>query len=66
MKEQPWTDVHKELPKKTEDVAILREDGTEEIGYYYRSPNSGVTWIGEDNHRIMYNPVIAWRYDVHP
>lgn len=65
MKEQPWVDVASKLPKIGEEVEILREDEKEEIGFYYRSRKTGVTWIGEDNHRIIYNPVIAWRYEVH-
>jgi hypothetical protein len=63
MNNKEWVDVHDSLPRRVEDVEIMREDGTTDIGYYYNSPSSGVTWIDGNKKRVIHNKVIAWRYE---
>lgn len=60
-KERPWKDVTRTRPKPTHEVCILRKNGEEEIGYYYKSRSSGITWIDQNGRRIIGNAVVAWR-----
>ena len=64
MKDQPFTDVTKEMPPTSTDVEVMREDGTTHTGYWYKSSASGRVWVDEDSYMIKGNPVVAWRYIV--